>query len=318
MINKLDKKLSDDEVVIFYACDENYIKFLVVSLTSLKANADKKRNYKIYVLCSKVSEKMEGKVFALQDERFKIEFVNVEGEIKRTGKELPLRDYFSKTTYYRLLIADLFPNYKKALYIDSDTIILGDASKLYDTELDNCYVGACHEQVMIQNQIFGEYVEKVVGVNRNEYFNAGVLLINCELFREEKLFNEFTRLLSLYDFSVTQDEDYLNAMCKDRVRWLAQDWNVEVFGNIPVEEKDLKLIHYIMVSKPWHYRDCRLSEYFWKYAEKTSVYDEIIEELENYSKEKVDRDASSQIALENLAKEEIFKANNCAKEALGR
>jgi lipopolysaccharide biosynthesis glycosyltransferase len=310
MTKQLREKSSDDQVKIFYACDENFIKFLIVSLTSLKENADKNRKYKINILCSKMSKETEDSVLILQDSIFSIEFVNVEGELKKLGKTLPLRDYYSKTTYYRLFIPELFQDYDKALYIDSDTIVLGDISKLYDLDVSNYYVGACHEQVMVQNEVFGSYVEKVMGINRNEFFNAGVLLINCDLFRKDKLFDEFVKLLGVYDFRVTQDEDYLNVMCKNKVLWLPQDWNVEVYGDINVKRKEYKLIHYIMVSKPWHYEDCRLSEHFWGYASKTLVYEDIKKELINYSEVKRNKDIASQIALVELARDEIARSDN--------
>lgn len=45
-------------------------------------------------------------------------------------------------------------------------------------------MGACKEQVMIQEEVYGTYVEKVLGVERDNYFNAGMLVINCEQFRK--------------------------------------------------------------------------------------------------------------------------------------
>ena len=39
--------------------------------------------------------------------------------------------------------------------------MLGDISELYLEELGDAYVGAAHEQVMIQVDTYGEYVEKV-------------------------------------------------------------------------------------------------------------------------------------------------------------
>ena len=83
-----------------------------------------------------------------------------------------LRDYYSKTTYYRLFIAEMFTEYTKAVYIDSDTIVQGDISEFFNTDIKDAYVGACHEQVMIQMDVFGNYVEKVIGVS-----SAGEILV---------------------------------------------------------------------------------------------------------------------------------------------
>ncbi len=307
---KKNIELNTEIIPIFYACDEAFVPYTIVSLTSMIENASKNRRYRIHVLYAKMSEKMKDEVKKLQNEFFEIVFVCVEAELDKIGKVLPLRHYYSKTTYFRLFIAELFSEYKKAIYIDSDTVVLGDVSQLYDTKISDNLVGACHEQAMVQHPIFGEYAEKVVGIDRNKYFNAGMLLINCERFREDGIFEKFLNLLGEYDFIVTQDEDYLNVLCKDEVFWLDDGWNTEVFGEIKVEEKDRKVIHYIMVSKPWHYSDCRLGEAFWKYAKKTPLYNLILNELNGFSADKKARDAESVISLENMAREEIIKPNN--------
>ena len=70
------------------------------------------------------------------------------------------------------------------------------------------------------------------------------------------------------------------------------------------------MIHYIMVSKPWHYEDCRYQEYFWKYAKETPVYEEIKEVLHSYTDEEREADRISGERLLQTAKDEIAKENN--------
>ncbi len=289
----------NDIIPIFFATDDNFVKYTLVSLTSLKANADMSRHYRIYILMTKVSDKLRAAFDALREDNFEIEFVDVSAYLDSCSEKLHVRDYYSKTTYYRFFIAEMYPAYDKAIYIDSDTIVLGNVAELYDHDLGENYVGACHEQAMVQMDVYGKYVETVLGIDRNRYFNAGMLLINCRLFREVKMLEQFLDLLGKYTFVVTQDEDYLNVLCQNRVLWLHQGWNTEVIGEIFVPEEEMKIIHYIMTSKPWHYKDCRMADHFWRYAEKTEVIDEIRTELENYTDEQRAEDAAS---CERLAK----------------
>ena len=297
------------EIPIFYACDDNFVKFTMVSAQSMMDNADPNRKYHIHVLHAGVSDEMYAAMMAMERENFKISFDDVTDYLRSINDKLPLRDYYTRTTYFRLFIAEMFPQYDKAIYIDSDTIVLGDISKMYDYDLKENYVGACNEQAMVQNDHYGTYVEKVVGVNRYEYFNAGVLLLNCRLFRAHKLLDKFVRLLHEVVFAVTQDEDYLNAICKDRVLWLPQGWNTEMFGKLPVTEDEMYVVHYIMVSKPWHYTDCRMQEKFWHYADKTSVAPLIHAILDNYTDEERRRDEESAVCLEQLAIDEVAKVD---------
>ncbi len=300
-------------IPIFYAADDNFLKYTLVSLTALKENADRTRNYRIHILLTTVSEELKKPFEALAEENFAIEFVDVSAYLATCDNELHTRDYYSKTTYYRLFIAEMYPAYDKALYIDSDTIVLGNVAELYDHDLGENLVGACHEQAMVQVDVYGNYVEQVLGLDRNRYFNAGMLLINCRLFREEKMLKQFLDLLHAYTFTVTQDEDYLNVLCENRVLWLHQGWNAEVIGEMCVPPEEMKIIHYIMTSKPWHYADCRFADIFWSYAEKTPVYDLIKAELENYTDEQRANDAASCDRLAATAAEEAAREDTYFK-----
>ena len=297
-------------IPIFYACDDNFIKYTVVSLHSMIENASKAYQYRVYVLHTGVKPESEESVLALANENFTISFEDVTDYLHSIADKLPIRDYYSKTTYYRLFIAEMFPEYDKAIYIDSDTVVQGDISELYLHELGDAYVGACHEQAMVQVDEYGTYVERVMGISRHNFFNAGLLLINCHQFRMRFVLDKFIQLLHEYNFVVTQDEDYLNLICKDHVLWLDQRWNTEIFGEIAYPIEEAKVLHYIMVNKPWHYYDCRHGDIFWKYAKDTVVYDEIHAILENYTDAERERDQASCDRLLALAVSETNREDN--------
>ncbi len=300
-------------IPVFYACDNNFVKYTMVSLCSMIRNASADRRYEIHVLHTDITPEMQERVGELikNAPHFTLIFDDVTDYLNSpAGKKMPIRDYYSKTTYYRLYIAEMFPKMNKAIYIDSDTVVTGDIAKLYDYNIENYDLGACHEQAMVQVEAYGNYVEKCLGIDRNAYFNAGVLLINCRRFREKKVLEAFCRLLSTYRFTVTQDEDYLNVICKDHVRFLPQSWNAEVFGEMSVTAETGNVFHYIMVSKPWHYADCRYGELFWKYAKMTSVYEELKQILETYTDEQRANDMASVERLEQLAVSEANRPDN--------
>ena len=297
-------------IPIFYACDDNFVKYTIVSLYSMIQNASVEYRYKVYVLHTEISEETQRKVQDLKNDNFSIEFVDMTDYLKSISDKLPLRDYYSKTTYYRLFIAEMYPEYNKAIYIDSDTIVQGDISEFYNTDIKDAYVGACHEQVMLQVDESGTYVEKVVGVSRYNFFNAGILLINCDQFRLKFVLDKFLDYLHYYNFVVTQDEDYLNLICKDHVYWIDQRWNTEVFCEISYPIEQANMLHYIMTSKPWHYEDCKHADIFWRYAKETSVYEEILNVLHSYSDEEKEKDKLVQEKLVKLAITEIERDDN--------
>ena len=299
-------------IPIFYACDDAFVKYTIVSLSSMIKNASTEYSYKVHILNTNISEDMKNRLSALQNDNFEVIFADVNAYLDSVEKELPIRHYYSATTYYRLFISEMYPEYDKAIYIDSDTIVLGDISKLYNTDIGDFYMAGCREQAMEQVDVYGTYCERVVGVNRHCFYNAGVMLINCRQFREKQILKNFLKTLELYNFVVTQDEDYLNYLCKDHVYWLDQKWNTELTDGLeyPYDYREAYILHYIMVNKPWHYHECRGADIFWSYAEKTSVYDMLKAELDAYTDAERERDAESAKNLYQMAIDETNREDN--------
>ena len=273
-------------------------------------NASRKYDYHIHLLHNGLSDGSRKLINDLTEPGFSFLFEDVSDYLGTLSHDLPLRDYYSSTTYFRIFIAVMHPELDKALYIDADTIIQGDISELYNTDISDRYLAACHEQAMVQVEEFGNYVEECLGVSRYNYFNCGVLLMNLAQWRDHKVLYRFMNQLQQYDFVVTQDEDYLNLICKDHVLFLDQKWNFETMFEAPCPVDRIGIFHYIMFEKPWHYRDCPYADIYFRYAEKTPVYDQIIQELDNYTPDNIKRDKKSYEKLVALAVSEADNENN--------
>ena len=113
---------------IFYACDDRYVPFLTVSLTSLIENASDTREYNITVLHSGLSNSSIESVKKLKKNNIKIGFCNVSDKLKAIADQLELRDYYTLSIYYRIFIPELFPHLQKAVYLDADTVLLKDVA----------------------------------------------------------------------------------------------------------------------------------------------------------------------------------------------
>ena len=293
------EKKYNQQIPICFATDDNYVPFLTVALASLLDNSSKENFYKIYVLTSHLSQENMDSILKQQKENSSIEFVQLSKELDKVQDMFHLRDYYSKETYYRIFIPNLFPQYQKVLYLDCDITVLGDVSELYNTQIHGYYVGAVQEEVMQTFEVFGNYVEKADGINRKNYFNAGILLINCRRWRNKLIAERFVDLLNRYTFRVVQDEDYLNVLCKENIKWLPLGWNKTSYKNEAFNDKDLKIIHWKINWRPWKYKDVLYEEYFWKYAKMTDFYDKLIQMRDSRTEEDFKKD---QLLMENLSK----------------
>ena len=292
-------------IPIFFAIDDGYMPFLAVTLESLIENSSKKYYYSIKVLYTNISEENKKKINKYKRENVNIEFVDLNYYIEKVKDKLYTRDYYTNTTYFRLFIANLYPQYNKAIYLDSDIVVLGDIAELYNQDMGDNLIAAAPDDVIQTTKVFQEYAEKVVGVaDYRNYFNAGILLMNLDEFRKFDFQNKFLYLLETIKFTVAQDQDYLNRLCKGKVKIIDKAWDTMPIGNETLEEKDLKIVHYNLADKPWHYDNIKYKEYFWKYAKKTEYYNEICKIKENYSEEERFNDMQQYKNLKSLAQKE--------------
>ncbi len=299
MNNKLEN------IPIFFTIDDGYTPFLAVALQSLIENASKNYNYCIKVLHTNVCEEHKKQIKKYECKNVNIEFVDLSYYIEKVKDKLYTRDYYTNTTYFRLFLPELYPQYDKVVYLDSDIIVVGDISELYNVDMGTNLITAAPDDIIQYNKVFQDYAELVVGVAKYQhYFNAGVLLMNLDQLRKFKFQEKFLYLLGTVKFSVAQDQDYLNRLCKGRTTLISHDWNVMPYVNEETKKEDIKLIHYNFAYKPWHFEDVTYNEYFWKYAQKTEFYDEIIKIKESYTEEQKFQDREAERNLVELATKE--------------
>ncbi len=290
---------------IFFAVDNDYIPFLSVTLKSLYDHASKDNIYVIKILYTDINEENKEKIKKYEKENISIEFVDLNYYIDKIKGKLYTRDYYKKSTYFRLFIPDLYPQYNKALYLDSDTLILDDIANLYNIDIGNNLLGAIPDKAVQTVPEFQEYVEKVVGVSSyKKYFNAGILVMNLDELRKFEFQEKFLYLLDTIKYSVAQDQDYLNRLCKGRVKIINEAWNVMPIDHLKVNLENIKLIHYNLNYKPWHFDNILYKDFFWDYAKKTEYYQVIKNIKDNYTEDQKFNDLETTKKLIELAKKE--------------
>lgn len=291
-------------IPIFFTVDDKYVPFLAVALQSLIENSSEKNYYLIKILYTSITEENQEKIKKYEKENVNIEFVDLNYYINKIKNKLYTRDYYSATTYFRLFIPNLYPQYNKALYLDCDIVLLADVAELYNIDMGDNLVAAAPDDVIQKIEVFQEYAEKVVGVaDYRNYFNAGVLLMNLDELRKFDFQEKFLYSLEKIKFAVAQDQDYLNRLCKGRVKIISNVWDKMPISN-DTDANDLKLIHYNLAFKPWHFEDILYKEYFWEYAKKTEFFDEIIKIRDNYTEEDRFNDKEGDKKLRELAQKE--------------
>ena len=272
----------NNTIPIFFASNDKYVPYLDVAISSIIANASKENNYEIIILKTDISEENQNKLLIHNKENITIKFYDVKEILEPIKKTLPDMFYYTLAAYYRLFIETAFPQYDKAIYLDCDLVVLTDISELYNKDIGDNLVAAVHEQNTYRDPNFTGYVENILGIPPHTYFNSGVMLMNLKQFRKSKVQKMFLHMLTTYNFDcLAPDQEYLNVICHNRVKYLPTGWNKHSFPEPP--EGELKICHYALANKPWHYEDTINGEFFWQYAKQSEFYNHILSEFRNYS-----------------------------------
>jgi len=281
---------------IVFTCDDFYFKYTSVVIASLLVNQNKNCQYEINIISEYISD--ENKAFAEKQiskfSNFSIKFIILEDF--DAGK-FYLNSYMTVSTYYRFYIPQLFKNYERILYLDSDLIVDADISKLavmdFDDKLAICSpspfivdkVKAGNDEVFTR-EYFQEYLKMP---DPTLYFNAGVMLYNLKKMHEIEITEKFFNAIEEIKKPLLQDQDILNSVLSRNggVKMVSSKYNMtkaytitskriflenlkELFG---ISKKDnwFYIYHYVGKEKPWMEKriDGLLFE---KYAKKSPFY----------------------------------------------
>lgn len=277
------------------AADEAYVAHLRVALYSLLVNRDTSRKYDILILYHSLSDSKKEQIVELAKGQQGVSIRLI--DIKTVGCSLPeeANAYYSAAINYRLVLFDaMFSKYAKILYLDSDTIVLGDISKLYDIELGEAEIAAVRAEdfrlfaetkkaIYLDNCPYhvDNYRKDGLGMKVPEnYFNSGVFLLDLEKARRRMDMKGIEECLLEHEYMFS-DQDVLNRFFDGKVKLLDCRWNYMTCieenlrsGN-PYNERlyaDLKrespaIIHYVGHKKPWNSKKV-LGEYYWHYQNK--------------------------------------------------
>lgn len=205
-------------------------------------------------------------------------------------------------TYYRLKLPSILINKDKCLYIDGDTIIKKDLSDIYNWEMDDYYIAGVKDWAICAK---GKDYADFLGIKTmDDYVNAGVLVINLQKMRKDKLEQKFEDFMPIINNAtkrqVHHDQDILNAVCFGKIKHLPLKYNamtgktvfsLKHYNSNPIIRKcytkeewreagnNPVIIHYTW-KKPWNILNRKFADQWWYYADKSGFIKEIKEKYQ--------------------------------------
>ena len=141
-------------------------------------------------------------------------------------------NYSAHWTYTCLLPAafpEIFPEEKRVLRLDDDTIVEQDIGQLFDMDLEDNYTA------MVEEPVRGKFPFR--------YFNAGVTLMDLEKFRETGIH----RMLNSMECTA-MEQDAFNVFCQGQIKKIGPEWNMA--EHITEHHDDPYIRHYAGCLKP--------------------------------------------------------------------
>ena len=273
---------------VIYGVNAAYVLPALVSIYSLWKNVSQPVEVTMYV--DGITEQNQYVIQCVNETcGMSIQVKNFDG----TGLEEYVNPRFPAVSLLPLLLPSLEKG--RCLFIDADTLIKGDVWELLSADLNGMPIGACTDIGIVSvlerrilntriSDVFRpararlrrmNYLEHIVSlgfVPRENYFNSGVLMMDCNAIRDEYLnYSDLASMDKLRPYASMPDQNRLNEFFAGRWFRLSLKWNVrpglkkdfeknqykyrEVSEDLQVQIQeaiqDPKLWHFMGSKKPW-------------------------------------------------------------------
>lgn len=275
------------KINIAYAPDDKYINQTVVSMISAIEN-NKEHDIEFLILYSNLKDE---NITKLQNTtnlpKVKLRMLQIDESI---FNNLPLSKWVTVQAWFRIKLPDLCQDLDKILYLDCDTLVLGDLSELFSLNLDNKYLAGVKDVWGVD-----KYVKRL-DMKSDVYINSGMILFNAEFCRTENFFSKIVEFANsnskIIEFC---DQDSINKIADTQKLVLNPKFNLmdtwwrggyyEFEGQEEadyLQAKENPVIAHLTGLKP-AYKGCKnkFKDKWWEYAKQSSIYQELLKDYEN-------------------------------------
>lgn len=259
----------------YFASDGRGVLPLSVALWSLIERAEESTTYDVRILSDGIPKQEQVKIKEMVkrgSSRHDVTFYEVEEIIPEGLKELQIEGRWPRATWARIFAGDLFPDVHRALYMDIDVLCCVDLTPLFELDMHGATLAMVREHVSHEGSHFNERLH--IPLTCPGYFNAGVMLVDLDRFRTEKMKERILEYVQRNKAVIyTLDQDAINgALCESIMplhpRWNWSDGKLRRLGLVRTDRACWKgypltdsiqaalqpgIMHYMGVHKPWLY-----------------------------------------------------------------
>lgn len=258
-----------------FGVDANYVKYAGVLMTNLVHQHIGKQ------LCfhlamdglSKEDEERLNNFTALYrgTEIYGYQADDIISQLNLPSENVPPR--LNRSVLLRVLLPQFLPRQlKRVIYMDVDMLARGSMESLWKLDLKGCPLAALPERTENGNA-------DRLSLSSGKYFNAGIMVIDLELWRRRKLTEKVTACYQQNTSNfLMMEQDALNTVLDGDFLPLDIRYNRQLEANNPAaakwEPEDV-VLHFVNEAKPWT-KGCLQEFYdmYWQYV-KLSLWQDI-------------------------------------------
>ena len=262
-------------IVVVCAANGSYAMPLAVMLRSAVANLDPQYRIEVYAVDDGIDQEDKKRIERAVPDRVAMHWV----ASRPPATALFTWGRMPATTYQKLTLGEwLPPSVHKAIWLDCDLLVLDDLARLWHEPLaGNVVLAVQDERVPLVSSWFGIAAYRDEGLAaETKYFNAGVVVIDVQRWRRERVAARATAYLERVGERVFfWDQEGLNVALAGSWGALAKRWNTNptlakllaLRGNGDSRQApDVpSIVHFTGNLKPWNYANT--SDHYTRYYE---------------------------------------------------
>ncbi len=251
--------MNDSPIPVLFCADRRYCQHLAVAIVSLLKN-NTRHQFRLILVLDERDDVTETQIRRTV-EPFRNAAIDVKAFSVNSFSCFPVSGHISLASYLRLFMTQFVDSdIDKLLYLDCDLVVRDDIEDLWKTDVSHYFLAAVPDA-------YSDNHVKLGFRNDEEYFNAGVLLVNLVKWRETDVLQRLIRYTEQNSQILRyHDQCALNAVLRNQVRFLPHRWN------FPARDADLppralgmtkreflhlrrnpSIVHYTGPFKPWLY-----------------------------------------------------------------
>lgn len=251
-------------IIVCLSSDDNYAQHGAVVIEGILSNHKSTTPIEIHYLDGGVANENKKKIEQVVDKYAYARIIfHTMGD---AYQEFFIDRHITHAAYYRLKIADLLPHINKAIYLDTDVVVLDDIEQLWNIDMHD-YSLAAVEDIGLRKGLAPTKARLNIPQEAT-YINSGVLVLNLIRWREKKIGETILSYLKSHPNLQYHDQDALNAVLWNDLLLIHPRWNTykgiflyyykknrnKYLSQQFIEAiKNPAIVHFTGPVKPWHY-----------------------------------------------------------------